>query len=551
MKTTVQLTLYRLLIAVNVFTIFYLNVCTLHGALTGDEGMTLLLHLDELGLRPIAVDATANNLDGATVGYVAGGAQSINNTAYKGFTSQNSCIRIPVVTGTAQYSSRDWSFSAWVCNPDFTSPNPVRTIARGTGGTSDGSGANVPWQVWVDNEGFVHLGVQNWNGGTFKTNSTVALEWEPDVWYHVAVVQKYTYFSSNDTRNENFKIYVTPYNAESVGSPVIDADYLDRPGLASGTQLVIGGGRQGWGGSVRSPAGYWGGEIDEVSFWLDQALSETQLNMIFKAFTPSSLPLDSYASLLWRMDEKGLNPIAVDSTENGLDGESRGNVRGGYPSMQGTAYLGFTSMQSLVGVTNVVPSFASRDWSFTAYIRNPVIAEGHFCLIARGAGNVAGRYGASGDIPWQLWIDEDGALNIGVAAWNNTFDTTKSDPLDWEWGQWYQVAVLQDFKKTNSPETFYSRFTVYVTPAESNASIGDPVIDWTFISGGGLANSTALSVGGGKNGYHHGSHDGAKGGWFGGQIDEVSFYDNVLIKKDQLDKDLKRFNPVGALILIR
>lgn len=257
-------------------------------------------------------------------------------------------------------------------------------------------------------------------------------------------------------------------------------------------------------------------------------------------------------TLLWHFDEAGTTPTATDATANGFNGDTQGNVTGGAASPEGSAYEGFTSPTSNVSAVVLGSNaFASIDFTFLAWVKNPNLSDGATALIARGAD---ARLGQNSNVPWQLWIDDTGAVNLSVQDWGGKHATYTSAALTWDADQWYQVALVEDYRINSGIRS--QTFKVYVTPV-GGQSVGDPVIDETYSNGGaGLANGKTLVVGGGQKGYY----PSAPGGAFGGQIDEVSFWRGVALTPEQLNQSLTVFAPepasaglllAGALCLAR
>ncbi len=83
-----------------------------------------------------------------------------------------------------------------------------------------GSGGNVPLQLWVDSEGKMNLGLQNW-GGQYEIVASEPLIWNARTWYQVALI--FCGESQGSSVFYNFKVYVTARGAERISEPVVDA----------------------------------------------------------------------------------------------------------------------------------------------------------------------------------------------------------------------------------------------------------------------------------------------------------------------------------------
>jgi hypothetical protein len=236
---------------------------------------TLTWHFDESGATPTADDATAddagpNEHDGVSAGKVTGGAAGIMSKAYSGFTSPDSNVSANLNPTGNVFQNASFSFTAWVKNPDLKSGNAL--IARAANANL-GSGHDVPWQLWVDADGAINLGVQDWEGKG-KVYTSAKLNWTADQWYHVAVTVA---FSDVDGRSQTFKVYVTPAGSAKVGPPTLEGTYKNgSAGLSNGSTIVIGAGQGGF--YPFAPAGSFGGQIDEVNLWVGTTLSTEDLN---------------------------------------------------------------------------------------------------------------------------------------------------------------------------------------------------------------------------------------------------------------------------------
>jgi hypothetical protein len=246
---------------------------------------TLTWHLDETGATTTADDAV-NNHDGTRAGNVTNGAAGVLGTAYSGFTSTTSNVRSAELSVNA-FQQANFSFTAWVKNPDLTSGTAF--IARGDD-LRPNDGLDVPWQLWVDGDGAIKLGVQDWNGHNM-TYTSAGMTWT-DQWYQVALTEAFTQDNFGPfLRHEAFKVYVTPAGSTTVGTPVLDVVYTDASGggLGNGGNLAVGAGA---GGSFSNvPDGFFGGQIDEVNLWIGSTLSTDDLNSTLIASVPEPASL--------------------------------------------------------------------------------------------------------------------------------------------------------------------------------------------------------------------------------------------------------------------
>ncbi len=246
--------------------------------------------------------------------------------------------------------------------------------------------------------------------------------------------------------------------------------------------------------------------------------------------------------LLWRFDEVGSKPIAIDESANQRNGDSYGSVMGGFASGSQNAFGGFTSVASYVLNTNVISSYASRDFSFIAWIKDPCFTNSGVRIIGRGVNskpNVLDGWGS--DVPWQVYLENDGTVRLGIRDWGNVTNLGVSAAMTWKSNTWYQIAVVQSFRHDYSADIRYEHFKVYVTPAGS-ASVGEPAIDFTHSRAAGLATGKGLVVGGGHDGWGNGSPE----GFLDGYIDEVSLWSKAL-SEDELNRELKDFKPQRQL----
>ncbi len=476
-----------------------------------DTSLRLYWKFDGKGNRPVATDVSGHSRDGASSNTVCGCVNS-NIKAFNGFTANTSYVCCTnALGGTWEYQ---WTFVAWVRNPDWSSTAP-HMIARGCrNGSTFGKNSDNAWSLWIDTQGRVRVGLQiGGRGYTNDVNAVRTVEWKRDTWYQVALV----FGQLNNPHRDETKVYVTEAGAESIGDPVVDWTYETASYLFGCTALTVGAAEQGY-YSVAHPGGCFKGDIRDVSVW-GKRLSTADLLGDVQSFNESWHELDEVALLHWRFDETGELPSAVDSTTNGLAGTSFGNVEGRVGSHT-NFYSGFTSMGSYVGAALPIPFTSESDMTLKKFdvlmwVRNPRIATGEKAVLACGSLN--DKYGNNETIPWEVWLNDDGSVEAGIWDWGGTTYTAASEPLAWEPGRWYQVLIRHDYLAVAN-----DRFSVWVTPAGEDSTLGEPVVSVTSercMAGSGATSYGRFSVGGGYNGWY----SKLPGGYWGGQIADVVF----------------------------
>lgn len=477
---------------------------------TSSDGLLLYWRCDEKGQRPDVQDSSGNGRHGVASNNVSGCVLS-NVKAFAGFTTSDSFLsQESVGSAVGNWSSKSWTVVVWARNPDMSSTSP-HTIARGVQTKGFGKGADNSWQVWLDAEGRMRAGIRYATGLHFATNSVEglpAVEFAPDTWYQVAMSYERTQAGSAYTHN--IKVRVTAAGAASVGEPVLDFSPESAYVMYGSTALCVGGGP---GGYYKShPAGFFGGNIRDVSVW-NRVLTDEELLADVQSFKDEWHDIDDFALLHWKMNETGTLPAAMDSTPNGLDGTSFGNVAGRARTTTTNCYAGFTSSASYVGAVLPITFSGTRKFDVLMWVRNPDLREEGHMILARGSRD---NYGRNSDIGWQVWVNHDGSVSVRTRDWGGREEAATSEPLEWKSGQWHQVLVRRDYLSNVS-----DRFRVYVTPAGQDTAFGDPVV--TMSSTRAIGSGSQFSVGGGEVGW--GSTQ--PGGFWGGEIGDVSFVANA------------------------
>ena len=501
------------------------------------NGLQLYWRCDEKGKRPDAHDSSGNGRSGVASNNVSGCVLS-NVKAFSGFTTADSFLCHASVGGTVgNWSSKSWTVVVWTRNPNMSSTSP-HTIARGVQPANGfGKSKDNSWQVWLDQSGKIRAGIRFANGSNIATNSLEglpAVEFAADTWYQVAMSYESTKVDS--TYTHNIKVRMAAAGAESIGEPVLDFRSESPYVMFGSAALCVGGGPPGY--YKCHPAGFFGGDIRDVSVW-DRVLTDEELLADVQSFREEWHDIDDFALLHWKMNETGTLPTAVDSTTNGLHGTSFGNVAGHEHAMTTNRYAGFTSTGSYVGLAALPIDFqTTRKFDVLMWVRNPDLRENGHMILARGSNY---DYGSGRDIGWQVWVNHDGSVSVRTRDWGGKEEGATSEPFEWERGQWYQVLVRRDYLTSVS-----DRFRVYVTPAGRDTALGDPVV--TMASTRAINSGSQFSVGGGGAGYG-GTQP---GGCWGGEIGDVSFVSGTHYETAFLNKLLPpwEFNS-GSMLFLR
>lgn len=501
------------------------------------DGLQLYWRCDEKGKRPDAHDSSGNGRSGVSSNNVSGCVLS-NVKAFSGFTTAESFLCHDGVGSTVgNWSSKSWTVVVWTRNPNMSSTSS-HTIARGVESANGfGRGKDNSWQVWLDQSGKIRAGIRYANGSNIATNSLEglsAVEFAADTWYQVAMSYERTKVDS--TYTHNIKVRMAAAGAASIGEPVLDFRSESPYVMYGSAALCVGGGPAGY--YKCHPAGFFGGDIRDVSVW-DRVLTDEELLADVQSFREEWHDIDDFALLHWKMNETGTLPTAVDSTTNGLHGTSFGNVAGQDHAMTTNRYAGFTSTASYVGHAALPINFqTTRKFDVLMWVRNPNLREDGYMILARGSN---ANYGSNSDIGWQVWVNHDGSVSVRIRDWGGKEEGATSEPFEWERGQWYQVLVRRDYLTSVS-----DRFRVYVTPAGRDTALGAPVV--TMASTRAINGGSQFSVGGGGAGYG-GTQP---GGYWGGEIGDVSFvsaahYETAFLNKLLPSWELKS----GSMLLFR
>ena len=289
------------------------------------NGLQLYWRCDEKGRRPDAHDSSGNGRTGVASNNVSGCVLS-NVKAFSGFTTADSFLSHDSVGGTVgNWSSKSWTVVVWTRNPNMSSTSP-HTIARGVQPVNGfGKGKDNSWQVWLDQSGKIRAGIRYANGSNIATNSVEglpAVEFATDTWYQVAMSYERTKVDS--TYTHNIKVRMAAAGAASIGEPVLDFRPESTYVMYGSAALCVGGGPAGY--YKCHPAGFFGGDIRDVSVW-DRVLTDKELLADVQSFREEWHDIDDFALLHWKMNETGVRPTAVDSTTNGLDGTGQNSMR--------------------------------------------------------------------------------------------------------------------------------------------------------------------------------------------------------------------------------
>ena len=193
-------------------------------------------------------------------------------------------------------------------------------------------------------------------------------------------------------------------------------------------------------------------------------------------------------------------------------------VRGGAPGRRsGTkAYDGFGSEGSFV-LSGPLPENAFRqEWTLAMWMKNPRLSSKQACVLAGAAPDVK-----TGDFGWQVWLDAKGVPHVAMQDAKGRRHAAEGKPFRWEPNKWYLVLIahLPDRDEFKQPS---NRFRVWIVP-ETGAvpeALFDGLCGWGAAMESGIAQ---LQVGAAQPGKGKRSEI-APGGYFGGVIDEVSFF---------------------------
>ena len=267
--------------------------------------------------------------------------------------------------------------------------------------------------------------------------------------------------------------------------------------------------------------------VDEVSLW-PRVLSAEEMTAARAAFLAGGAAAAGAAAgkggwdktllLRWEFEEAGKAPTAADSSNAKRDGSAKDRVRGGAPGRKsGTkAYDGFGSEGSFV-LSGPLPENAFRqEWTIAMWMKNPRLSTKQACVLAGAAPDPK-----TGDFGWQVWIDGKGVPHVAMMDAKAKRYVKDGKPFRWEPNKWHLVVIshLPDRDEFKQPS---NRFRVWIVP-ETGAvpeALFDGLVGWgaAMESGVSLLQVGAAQPGKGKR------SEIAPGGYFGGLIDDVTFY---------------------------
>ena len=517
-------------------------------ALSAGDGMTLLWHFDDTGPVKTLHDASGNGNHGTVR---ANSQLRITQESNLGFSCRILNRDAEISTdlsafGEDTFSQRDWTLFFRFRNPTLSS-NSSMFVARGSTGTAEGSATSWNLAFMPTNaqyRGCMRLALFGDNGTAVPLLTEIP-DWRQDVWYTLAIV------SSATNGLHNYKIYLSPDTAGTIGHPILDSTPTSITNLASGPYFIFGGARNG--AETLAYGGYFNANVDETALWLGRALRAEELNALRNKTTGNEpLELNSLPLFHYSFDEQPVeladgSRMTADVSGNGRDGVVRGGVRGGAPGGHNSAYTGFTTQLSFVACTNLPAENPARphaytysNWTYLGYYRMPKERSENNALLARGSNS---RYGQGSDNAWTLYLTPDNRVSLSFQNWEGKHTNFVSEAaVQLPPGDWMQVAVCR-FKDASEHS-----YTVYMTPWGASEVVPAFSVSWPSNWTASECMGTALVIGGGERGYYQATQT---AGWWGGSIDEARFFDFV-VPEDYLLRDLRAFQPVfPALFTIR
>ena len=517
-------------------------------ALSAGDGMTLLWHFDDTGAVNTLQDASGNGNHGTVR---ANSQLRITQESNLGFSCRILNRDAEISTdlsafGEDTFSQRDWTLFFRFRNPTLSS-NSSMFVARGSTGTAEGSATSWNLAFMPTNaqyRGCMRLALFGDNGTAVPLLTEIP-DWRQDVWYTLAIV------SSATNGLHNYKIYLSPDTAGTIGHPILDSTPTSITNLASGPYFIFGGARNG--AETLAYGGYFNANVDETALWLGRALRAEELNALRNKTTGNEpLELNSLPLFHYSFDEQPVeladgSRMTADVSGNGRDGVVRGGVRGGAPGGHNSAYTGFTNQLSFVACTNLPAENPARphaytysNWTYLGYYRMPKERSENNALLARGSNS---RYGQGSDNAWTLYLTPDNRVSLSFQNWEGKHTNFVSEAaVQLPPGDWMQVAVCR-FKDASEHS-----YTVYMTPWGASEVVPAFSVSWPSNWTASECMGTALVIGGGERGYYQATQT---AGWWGGSIDEARFFDFV-VPEDYLLRDLRAFQPVfPALFTIR
>ncbi len=461
------------------------------------------------------------------------------------------------VVGADPFQARDWSVVGYVRDVDMTSIY-AHVLARAV--PDDGSYGLVAnkslfaWQLHIEKKSntlrFFTKDINNANVAL----SSAKLDISNGAWYQFAIVARHVENDANTVW-----IYWTRCTEDaeitSTDSAVIKINSVRK--LSPAPILCFGAGKAGNNGGAE---GKLMGYLDEVSYWTKE-LTVEELQEQARAF--AKYDIDTVSYLHWKMDDAANSSTVADATPYGHDGTVYGGACGGFRSsiaaagQKASSFGGFNNTSSYVafeGLFNDVPIVSAnttvcwRDHTLILWARNP--RRDGIALLARTAKN---NFGKNSDVPWQLYVQENGALVLQAQDYYANFAVRQTEPLEWEVNVWYQIVLHKISNNSASSATF----KLYRTKA-GEKTIGEPLINENFNTGvdktgaehsvAGLANGATLVIGGGAAGYYPTY---APGGYWDGNIDDVVFSMSETLPDSYINENLKLYRFTGFILSVR
>ena len=486
------------------------------------EGPVLHWRCDEKGAAPTLADASGKGRPGTPAGGVRGGALSPSGTAVGAFADETCSFSaaLPADGKGRPETPREWTFQCFFRDP-MPLTNRVALVARGAGERK----GDVPWQLWIERSGAICLGVQD-SKGTTEIERREGFPWKRGEWYQAAIVRTLESKKDDEAWDEHYRVWVAPAGG-GAAEPLIDRHFTLSARAPAAARLEVGGGAAG-----RHPEAAPGGAlgpaalVDEISLW-PRALSAEEIVAARAAFAAGGAANVGAAAakggwgrtllLRWEFEEAGKAPTAADSSNEKRDGSAKDRVRGGAPGRKsGTkAYEGFGSEGSFV-LSGPLPENAFRqEWTLAMWMKNPRLSSKQGCVLAGGAPDAK-----TGDFGWQVWLDAKGVPHVAMQDSKGKRHAKEGKPFRWEPNKWYLVVIahLPDRDEFKQPS---NRFRVWIVP--ETGAVPEALFDGLCGWGAPMENSMALQVGAAQPGKGKRSEI-APGGYFGGVIDEVSFY---------------------------
>ena len=219
-----------------------------------EPNTALLYHLDETS-GTVADDAagTRNATYGSAVTHPASQHRFVNAAQATGSITTGRIVYVDSAgTSSFLYPAADFTIEAWVKHAGSNPTNSFQTIAAAA---PTGQLGKRDWAISVSNDGKLIFSTHNdGQTGDFTLQSAV-LTWDPNTWYHVAMVV------DDWGVGGNVKLYRTPAGT-TTPTKVADANMALLTGHShtANRELSIGN------YNIDSGKRYWTGRIDEVRF---------------------------------------------------------------------------------------------------------------------------------------------------------------------------------------------------------------------------------------------------------------------------------------------